>query len=47
VAQEATQHVERIYVPTKSKKTEFITGTPKEAAAKLLDKLRNEARVVS
>ncbi len=46
-AQEATQRVERIYVPQKTKKTEFITGTPKEAAAKLLEKLRNEARVLS
>jgi electron transfer flavoprotein beta subunit len=44
---EATQHVERIYVPQKTKKTEFITGNAKEAAAKLLDKLRNEARVLS
>jgi electron transfer flavoprotein beta subunit len=46
-AQEATQHVERIYVPQKTKKTEFITGTPQEAAVKLLEKLRNEARVIS
>jgi len=43
---EATQRVERIYVPVKTKKTEFITGTPKEAAAKLLEKLRHEARVL-
>jgi electron transfer flavoprotein beta subunit len=41
-----TQHIERIYVPTKSKKTEFLTGTPKEVAAKLLEKLRHEARVL-
>jgi electron transfer flavoprotein beta subunit len=46
-ALEATQRVERIYVPQKTKKTEFITGTPKEAAAKLLEKLRTEARVLS
>ncbi len=46
VALQPTQHIERIYVPTKSKKTEFITGTPKEAAAKLLEKLRHEARVL-
>ena len=38
--------VERIYVPTKTKKTEFITGTPKEAAAKLIEKLKHEARVL-
>jgi electron transfer flavoprotein beta subunit len=46
VGLQPTQHIERIYVPTKSKKTEFITGTPKEAAAKLLEKLRHEARVL-
>ena len=46
VAHEATQHVERIYVPVKTKKTEFLTGTPKEAAAKLLEKLKHEARVL-
>ncbi len=33
-------------MPQKTKKTEFITGTPKEAAAKLLEKLRHEARVL-
>jgi electron transfer flavoprotein beta subunit len=44
---EPTQHVERIYVPQKAKKTEFITGTPQEAASKLIEKLRNEARVIS
>jgi electron transfer flavoprotein beta subunit len=46
VTHELTQRIERIYVPTKTKKTEFLTGTPKEAAAKLLEKLRHEARVL-
>jgi len=46
VTGEATQRIERIYVPQKSKKTEFITGTPKEAAGKLIEKLRHEARVL-
>jgi electron transfer flavoprotein beta subunit len=46
VADAGTQQVERIYVPQKSKKTEFITGSPKEAAAKLVEKLRHEARVI-
>jgi electron transfer flavoprotein beta subunit len=41
-----TQRVEKIYVPTKTKKTEFLTGTPKEAAAKLVEKLKFEARVI-
>jgi len=43
---EATQKIERIYVPTKSKKTEFLTGTPKEVATKLVEKLKFEARVI-
>ena len=42
----ATQHIERIYVPQKTKKTEFITGQPKEIAAKLIEKLKHEARVL-
>jgi electron transfer flavoprotein beta subunit len=46
VTSEPTQRVERIYVPQKTKKTEFISGTPKEAAAKLIEKLRFEARVL-
>jgi len=46
VASEMTQRVERIYVPQKTKKTEFLTGTPKEAAAKLVEKLKFEARVI-
>ena len=41
-----TQHIERIYVPQKTKKTEFITGQPKEIAAKLIEKLKHEARVL-
>jgi electron transfer flavoprotein beta subunit len=41
-----TQRVERIYVPQKSKKTEILTGSAKEAAAKLIEKLRHEARVL-
>ena len=43
---EATQKIEKIYVPVKTKKTEFITGTPKEVAAKLVEKLKFEARVI-
>ena len=31
---------------TKTKKTEFITGQPKEIAAKLIEKLKHEARVL-
>jgi electron transfer flavoprotein beta subunit len=46
VTQEPTQRVQRIYVPQKVKKTEFIEGNPKQAAAKLIEKLRHEARVL-
>jgi electron transfer flavoprotein beta subunit len=46
VSTEPTQKLERIYMPQKTKKTEFITGTPKEAAAKLVEKLKHEARVL-
>ncbi len=46
VAVEPTQRVERIYVPQKTKKTEMLGGTPKEAAAKLVEKLKFEARVL-
>ena len=40
------QKILRLYVPEKKGQTEFLEGTPKEAAAKLVDKLRNEARVL-
>jgi electron transfer flavoprotein beta subunit len=46
VTSEPTQRLERIYVPQKTKKTEFLSGTPKEAAAKLVEKLKFEARVL-
>ena len=46
VAQETTQKIERIYVPTKTKKTEFLTGTAKEVASQLVEKLKFEARVI-
>ena len=46
VASEPTQRVERIYVPQKAKKTEFLAGTPREVAAKLVEKLKFEARVI-
>ena len=46
VSIEPTQRVEKIYVPTKTKKTEFLTGTPKEVAGKLVEKLKFEARVI-
>jgi electron transfer flavoprotein beta subunit len=46
VSIEPTQRVEKIYVPTKTKKTEFLSGQPKEVAAKLVERLKFEARVI-
>jgi electron transfer flavoprotein beta subunit len=46
ISHESTQKIEKIYVPTKTKKTEFLTGTPKEIATKLVEKLKFEARVI-
>lgn len=41
-----TQKIQKIYVPMKTKKTEFLEGAPKEATAKLVEKLKFEARVL-
>ena len=38
--------IERLYIPQKSKKTEMIEGAPAEIAKKLVDRLRNEVRVL-
>lgn len=38
--------VERIYVPGKTKQSQIFDGPPKDAAAKLIEKLRFEARVL-
>lgn len=46
VTGQPTQRVERIYVPVKTKRTEFLTGSAKEMAAKLVEKLKFEARVI-
>jgi electron transfer flavoprotein alpha/beta subunit len=40
------QRIEKLYIPQKTKKTETITGTPVEMAKKLVEKLRNEVRVI-
>lgn len=39
------QKITRIYFPQKTKQTQIIEGTPAEAAGRLLEKLKNEARV--
>jgi electron transfer flavoprotein beta subunit len=46
VVGESVQKIERLYVPVKTKKTEYIDGSPAEIAKKLVDKLRNEVRVL-
>ena len=38
--------VERIYLPERAKQTQLFEGNPKEAAAKLVEKLKFEARVI-
>lgn len=40
------QRVLKVYVPAKGTQTEFLQGSPKEIAARLVDKLRNESRVI-
>jgi electron transfer flavoprotein beta subunit len=40
------QKIERLYVPQKTKKTEVLEGAPAEIAKKLVEKLRDEARVL-
>ena len=40
------QIISRVYVPAKTAQTEFINGSPKEIAERLVDKLKNEARVL-
>ena len=40
------QKIEKLYLPQKSKKTEMLEGAPGEVAKKLVDKLRNEIRVI-
>jgi electron transfer flavoprotein beta subunit len=38
--------LDRVYLPEKQKKTEMLTGTPAEIAAKLVEKLKFEVRVI-
>jgi len=40
------QKIERMYIPEKTKKTEYLEGSAGEIAKKLVDKLRNEIRVL-
>ena len=40
------QKIEKLYLPVKSKNTEFMEGPPAEVAKKLVEKLKNEVRVL-
>src|SRR5947209_4682216 len=40
------QKVQKLYIPQKSKKTEMLEGSAAEVAKKLVEKLRNEVRVI-
>jgi electron transfer flavoprotein beta subunit len=42
----SAQIIERVYLPEKSKQTEMLEGKPAEIAAKLVEKLRFDARVI-
>ncbi|MBI4473537.1 MAG: electron transfer flavoprotein subunit beta/FixA family protein [Acidobacteria bacterium] len=42
----ATYDVKEVFVPEKKSKVEFLAGTPEEVAAKLVEKLRKEAKVI-
>ena len=42
----ATVTLERVYLPEKKKETQLIEGSPNEAAAKLVEKLKFEVRVI-
>jgi electron transfer flavoprotein beta subunit len=46
VAGTARITMDRIYLPERTKRTQLFEGTPKEAAAKLVEKLKFEARVI-
>jgi electron transfer flavoprotein beta subunit len=40
------QRISKIYLPVKRSATEFLEGSAKEIAARLVDRLKNEARVL-
>jgi electron transfer flavoprotein beta subunit len=42
----ASIRLDRIYLPEKTKRSQIFDGSPSEAAAKLIEKLRFEARVL-
>jgi electron transfer flavoprotein beta subunit len=46
ITPQATATIERVYLPEKSKKTQIFEGNAREAAAKLVEKLKFEVRVI-
>jgi electron transfer flavoprotein beta subunit len=40
------QKIEKLYIPQKTKRTEMIEGPPAEVAKKLVEKLKNDVRVI-
>ena len=46
VSSAPTAAIEKIYMPQRSKQTQILDGTVKEAAAKLVEKLKFEVRVI-
>jgi electron transfer flavoprotein beta subunit len=46
VAATETATIERVYLPLKAKRTEMLGGSAKEAAAKLVEKLKFEVRAI-
>jgi electron transfer flavoprotein beta subunit len=46
IVPKASIRLDRMYPPEKSKNTQMLEGTPKEAAAKLVEKLKFEVRVL-
>lgn len=43
---QSTIRFERVYLPERTKRSQIFDGNPKEAAAKLVEKLKFEARVI-
>ncbi len=43
---ENLQKIEKLYIPQKTKKTEKLEGSPAEIAKKLVEKLKNDVRVL-
>jgi electron transfer flavoprotein beta subunit len=42
----ASAHIEKVYLPQRSKQSQILTGDPREVAKQLVEKLKFEARVI-